>query len=613
MSQTSQSDLIGIADVAAKLPQFIRKVPHLISGLKQAYLRTPDTPAGLGIAFEKAVKRHPHGMALLFEEQKFSYNQLNAWANQIAHYYLSLGVRKGDVIAVMLENRPEMIATVIGLAKLGVTAALVNTSQSGKVLIHSINLVKPIALIVGEECRAAVDEIRQALEIKEDRFYWFADQATSINHGTAPSGYVNLAKVIDHFARFNPPTTAKVQGKDGLFYIYTSGTTGLPKAVIFTNSRWTLAYGTYGHVLALNKDDVMYVTLPLYHATGIVVCWCGVIASSGALAIRRKYSTSAFWQDVKKFDASAIGYVGELCRYLMDAPESDLEHGHRVKKMIGNGMRPNIWDKFKARFGIEEVLELYGSSEGNVGFTNLFNFDNTVGFSPTPYAVIEFDKDKNEPILNAQGYCKRVKKGQTGLLIGKITRRSPFDGYTDQSKNQAVIIQNVFKQGDAYFNTGDLVRDIGFRHAQFIDRLGDTFRWKGENVSTTQVENIVSDYAKIASAVVYGVEVPHTNGRAGMVAVTLAENSSLDEQDLTDMLTHFKAELPSYAVPLFIRIQEQVETTGTFKYLKNKLKTQGFNIHETQERILVWLPGQKSYTDLSPEIYENIQAYKYRF
>ena len=236
-----------------------------------------------------------------------------------------------------------------------------------------------------------------------------------------------------------------------------------------------------------------------------------------------------------------------------------------------------------------------------------------MGFSPTPYAVIEFDKDKNEPILNAQGYCKRVKKGQTGLLIGKITRRSPFDGYTDQRKNQAVIMQNVFKQGDAYFNTGDLVRDIGFRHAQFIDRLGDTFRWKGENVSTTQVENIVSDYAKIASAVVYGVEVPHTNGRAGMVAVTLAENSSLDEQDLTDMLTHFKAELPSYAVPLFIRIQEQVETTGTFKYLKNKLKTQGFNIHETQERILVWLPGQKSYTDLSPEIYENIQAYKYRF
>ena len=613
MSQTSQSDLIGIAEVAAKLPKFMRKVPHLISGLKQAYLRTSNTPAGLGIAFEKAVKRNPHGYALLFEDQKFTYNELNAWANQIAHYYLSLGARKGDVIAVMLENRPELIATVLGLAKLGVTAALVNTSQTGKVLIHSINLVKPIALIVGEECRGAVDEIRQALEINEDRFHWFADQATTVQHGHAPTGYLNLAKMADNFARFNPPTTGKVQGKDGLFYIYTSGTTGLPKAVVFSNSRWTLAYGTYGHVLALNKDDVMYVTLPLYHATGIVVCWCGVIASSGALAIRRKYSTSSFWQDVKKFDASAIGYVGELCRYLMDAPESELDHDHRVKKMIGNGMRPNIWDKFKARFGVEEVLELYGSSEGNVGFSNVFNFDNTVGFSPTPYAVIEFDKDKNEPIFDENGYCKRVKKGETGLLIGKITRRSPFDGYTDSSKNQAVIMQNVFKQGDAFFNTGDLVRDIGFRHAQFIDRLGDTFRWKGENVSTTQVENIVSDYAKIANAVVYGVEVPHTNGRAGMVAITLAEDSKLNEQDLSDMLTHFKNELPAYAVPLFIRVQEQVETTGTFKYLKNKLKTQGFNIHETNERILVLLPGQKSYCDLTQDIYVNIQSYKYRF
>ncbi len=613
MSQTPQSDLIGVAEVAAKLPKFMRKVPHLISGLKQAYLRTANTPAGLGLAFEKAVKRHPHGFALLFEEQKFTYKQLNEWSNQIAHYYLSLGARKGDVIAVMMENRPELIATVIGLAKLGVTAALVNTSQKGKVLIHSINLVKPIALIVGEECRAAVDEIRQALDIQEDRFHWFADQATLTHPGKAPNDYLNLAKMVDNFARFNPPTTAKVQGKDGLFYIYTSGTTGLPKAVIFSNSRWTLAYGTYGHVLALNKNDVMYVTLPLYHATGIVVCWCGVIASSGTLAIRRKFSTSSFWKDVKKFDASAIGYVGELCRYLMDAPESELDHDHRVKKMIGNGMRPNIWDKFKARFGVEEVLELYGSSEGNVGFSNVFNFDNTVGFSPTPYAVIEFDKEKNQPILDAHGYCKKVKKGETGLLIGKITRRSPFDGYTDSSKNQAVIMQNVFKPGDAFFNTGDLVRDIGFRHAQFIDRLGDTFRWKGENVSTTQVENIVSDYAKIANAVVYGVEVPHTNGRAGMVAITLAEDVSLNAQDLSDLFSHLKQNLPAYAIPLFIRVQKQVETTGTFKYLKNTLKTQGFNIHQTDEQILVLLPGQQAYCTLTREIYDNIQAYQYRF
>ena len=613
MSQTTQHDLIGIADVAAKIPAFLKKVPNLVNGLRQAYLRTPNTAAGLGLAFEKAVQRNPEGIALRFEDQSFSYTELNGWANQIAHYYLSLGAKKGDVVALMVENRPEMLASVIGLAKLGVTIALLNTSQVGKVLAHSINLVKPIAVIVGEECHAAVAEIRDELNIAADRFHWFADQPTQQNPGQAPEGFINLAEVIDTFPKFNPSTTHSVQGKDGLFYIYTSGTTGLPKAVIFTNSRWTLAYGTYGHVLNLGTEDVMYCTLPLYHATGMVVCWCGVIAGAGTFAIRRKFSTSSFWKDVQKFDASAIGYVGELCRYLMDAPSSELEKGHRVKKMIGNGMRPNIWDKFKNRFGIEEVLELYASSEGNVGFSNVFNFDNTVGFSPTPYAIVEFDKDKNEPVRDAKGHCKRVKKGTTGLLIGKITRRSPFDGYTDPEKNKSVIMKDVFCKGDAYFNTGDLVRDIGFRHAQFVDRLGDTFRWKGENVSTTEVENMLTEYDKIVEAVVYGVEIPNTNGRAGMAAITLKPEAELNDTDLKEMLSCFKKCLPAYSVPVFLRIQQQVETTGTFKYQKNKLKEQAFDPSKTDERLLVCLPGADAYCDVTAEVFTNIQAYQYRF
>lgn len=613
MSQTTQTDIITLGDVATRLPNFITKVPHILSGLKQAYIRTPTSPAGLGIAFEKAVKRNPQGIALLYEEQSYSYQALNEWANQIAHYYLSIGAKKGDVIAVMVENRPELIATIVALAKIGITIALVNTSQVGKVLAHSINLVNPIAVIAGEEVRAAIDEARQELKIAEDRFHWFADQETRKNAGKAPKGYVNLAEQIDQFPKFNPSTTRTVTGKDGLFYIYTSGTTGLPKAVIFTHSRWTLAYGTYGHILNLGKDDVMYVTLPLYHATGVVVCWCGVIAGSATLAVKRKYSTSSFWKDVQKFNASAIGYVGELCRYLIDAPATDLDRGHRVTKMIGNGMRPNIWGKFKERFGVEEVLELYASSEGNVGFSNIFNFDNTVGFSPTPYAIVEFDKEKNELVRDKKGYCKKVKTGEVGLLVGKITSRSPFDGYTDPEKNKSVILKDVFTQGDSYFNTGDLVRDIGFRHAQFVDRLGDTFRWKGENVSTTEVENMVCEYEKIAEAVVYGVEIPNTNGRAGMAAITLVEGQELNETDLSEMVSVFKKCLPSYAIPVFLRVQEKVETTGTFKYQKNKLKEDAFNPNKTSERLLVLLPGATSYCDVNSEIFENIQSYQYRF
>ena len=613
MSQTTQTDIITVGDVATRLPNFITKVPHILSGLKQAYLRTPASPTGLGIAFEKAVKRNPQGIALLFEDQSYSYRALNEWANQIAHYYLSLGAKKGDVIAVMVENRPELIATIVALAKIGVTIALVNTSQVGKVLAHSINLVNPIAVIAGEEVRAAIDEIRQDLNVAQDRFHWFADQETRKHAGTAPKGYVNLAQQIDQFPKFNPSTTRTVTGKDGLFYIYTSGTTGLPKAVIFTHSRWTLAYGTYGHILNLGKDDVMYVTLPLYHATGVVVCWCGVIAGSATLAVRRKYSTSAFWKDVQKFNASAIGYVGELCRYLIDAPTTELDRAHRVTKMIGNGMRPNIWGKFKERFGVQEVLELYASSEGNVGFSNIFNFDNTVGFSPTPYAIVEFDKEKNELVRDKKGHCKKVKTGEVGLLIGKITSRSPFDGYTDPEKNKSVILKDVFTKGDSYFNTGDLVRDIGFRHAQFVDRLGDTFRWKGENVSTTEVENMVCEYHKIAESVVYGVEIPNTNGRAGMAAITLVDGEELNEADLSAMVNVFKKCLPSYAIPVFLRVQAKVETTGTFKYQKNKLKEDAFNPAKTSERLLVLLPGATAYCDVNAEIFNNIQSYQYRF
>ena len=576
-------------------------------------MRTPASPTGLGIAFEKAVKRNPQGIALLFEDQSYSYRALNEWANQIAHYYLSLGAKKGDVIAVMVENRPELIATIVALAKIGVTIALVNTSQVGKVLAHSINLVNPIAVIAGEEVRAAIDEARPELKVPQDRFHWFADQETRKHAGTAPKDYVNLAQQIDQFPKFNPSTTRTVTGKDGLFYIYTSGTTGLPKAVIFTHSRWTLAYGTYGHILNLGKDDVMYVTLPLYHATGVVVCWCGVIAGSATLAVRRKYSTSAFWKDVQKFNASAIGYVGELCRYLIDAPTTELDRAHRVTKMIGNGMRPNIWGKFKERFGVQEVLELYASSEGNVGFSNIFNFDNTVGFSPTPYAIVEFDKEKNELVRDKKGHCKKVKTGEVGLLIGKITSRSPFDGYTDPEKNKSVILKDVFTKGDSYFNTGDLVRDIGFRHAQFVDRLGDTFRWKGENVSTTEVENMVCEYHKIAEAVVYGVEIPNTNGRAGMAAITLVDGEELNEADLSAMVNVFKKCLPSYAIPVFLRVQAKVETTGTFKYQKNKLKEDAFNPAKTSERLLVLLPGATAYCDVNAEIFNNIQNYQYRF
>ena len=613
MSQTNHQDVITLTDIAKRMPQLLKKLPHVVKGLVLANNTSKTKAMGLGWAFEKSVRANPYGIALLYQDLQLTYSQFNEWINQLAHYFLAQGLKKGDVIAVVIENRPELLALAVACAKIGVTLALVNSSQTGKVLTHSINLVKPKIVVFGEELLSSIEDIIGDLAVDPSHLHWLADRDTRKDAGQAPSGYKNLGELIKSYPQFNPPTTNTVFYGDGLFYIYTSGTTGLPKAVVFNHGRWMKAYGTLGHIMDLGEEDIMYVTLPFYHATAMVACWSAVLAGNSGIAIRRKFSASQFWADVRKFDATSIAYVGELCRYLMETPEAMTDREHRVSKMMGNGLRPNIWGKFKQRFGVSEVYELYASSEGNVGFSNIFNFENTVGFSPLPYAIVKYDKELEQPMRDSNGFMMKVSKGEAGLLLGEITAKSPFDGYTDPEKSKASIFQDVFVKGDSYFNTGDLIRDIGFRHAQFVDRLGDTFRWKGENVSTTEVENIIADHPKVAEAVVYGVEIANTNGRAGMCAITPHEGQQITEADHAELLSFCKKHLPAYAVPVFIRVQAQMETTGTFKYQKNNLKKHGFDPAQTDDPLLVWLPSSQCYSPVTADVFDNIQQAKYRF
>jgi citronellyl-CoA synthetase len=612
--KAKHSDVITATDVAERIPKLLKKMPHMIHGLILANDTRPNKPMGFGFEFERATRENPYGIALYYLDVQYTYTQFNEWANKIAHYLLSCGIKKGDVITVLIENRPELLVTSLACAKVGAIAALVNCSQTGKSLIHSVNLVKPKMLIVGDELKASVNEVKDSLELEPNQFYWLADEDTRKPRSSVtkpvPAGYQDLAELIIDQPRFNPPCSHHVFHGDGLFYIYTSGTTGLPKAVVFKHGRWMKGYGTLGFIVNLNKDDVLYATLPFYHATAMVVCWSAVIAGNAGLAIRRKFSAREFWVDARRYNATAIGYVGELCRYLMDSPPNPNDRKNHVTKMVGNGMRANIWHDFKQRFGIDEVFELYGSSEGNVGFSNIFNFENTVGFSPVPYAIVRYDQEKGEPVLNKKGFMTKVKKGESGLLIGEITKTAPFDGYTDPEKNKATILEGVFKKGDKFFNTGDLVRDLGFRHAQFVDRLGDTFRWKGENVSTTEVENHVADHDAICEAVVYGVEIPNTNGRAGMCAITPHPEA---EVDYAELLSFFKKCMPAFAIPVFIRVQAQVETTGTFKYQKTNLKKEAFDPSQTQDPLLVWLPGTTTYVFVTDEVFAGIHSGAYRF
>jgi citronellyl-CoA synthetase len=342
------------------------------------------------------------------------------------------------------------------------------------------------------------------------------------------------------------------------------------------------------------------------------VCWGSAVSGASGFAIRRKFSASQFWNDARKYRATTIGYVGELCRYLVDQPPGADDSRHDVKKMIGNGLRPGAWNEFKTRFAVNHICELYAASDGNIGFTNILNFDNTIGFSLMSWELVAYDHDSGAPIREANGLMRKVAKGEQGLLLAKIDDKAPLDGYTDPQKTAKVVLHDVFEKGDRYFNTGDLLRNIGFGHAQFVDRLGDTYRWKGENVSTTEVENILLQHPHISEAVAYGVEIRNTNGRAGMAAITPAE--SLATLDFSELLAFAREQMPAYAVPLFLRVKVKMETTGTFKYQKTRLKDEAFDTGKTgDDPIYAWLPGTQTYVQVTEQLLSDIHSGKYRY
>lgn len=608
MSRTP-SDAITWAMMLRKLPTIARALPRIVKGRKLANVQDPSQPCGLGWCFEQAVQRNPQGPALLCGDTVWSYAQVNERANRIAHYLLAQGIGKGDCVAVFIENRPQLLVTVLAVAKVGAVSAMVNTSQTGDALVHSLALVAPVAVVVGDERVAAFNDVRGRTALSNARTWWVADQEGA----DVPPDFVDLISHSDSFPADNPVSSQQVFFNDPCFYLYTSGTTGLPKAGVFRHGRWMRTSTSFGLIaLDMQPDDILYCTLPLYHATGLCVCWGAAICGASGFAIRRKFSASQFWSDVRRYRATTLGYVGELCRYLIDQPAAVEDRQHSVKKMIGNGLRPGAWSAFKTRFGIEHICELYAASDGNIGFTNVLNFDNTVGFSLMGWELVHYDHDSGAPLRNLKGRMQKVPKGQPGLLLARIDEKAPLDGYTDPAKTEKTIYRDVFTPGDRYFNTGDLLRNIGFGHGQFVDRLGDTYRWKGENVSTTEVENVLLQHPQVAEAVAYGVEIPGTNGRAGMAAITPSE--SLATLDFSELLQFLQGKLPAYAVPLFLRIKVKMDTTGTFKYQKTRLKTEAFDpCIAGGEPIYAWLPGTTTYVPVDRQLAMQIQGGQWRY
>ncbi len=556
----------------------------------------------IGRLVEHWARRRGDATALRDHRQRLSYREYNASANRYAALLSLCGIGHGDVVAVLMQNRVEVITLVTGTVKLGAAAGMLNYQQRGDVLAHSLSLVQPRALVVGTECGEAFESVRHRLPGSlRDRVFWLGD-----GEHEPIDGLRDLATEAAERSAANPETTGEVTTSDPAFHIFTSGTTGLPKAAVMSHGRWLRAmYGVGLASMRMRHDDVLYCPLPLYHNNALTLSWGAALGAGATLAIGRKFSASGFWKEVRGFDATAFVYIGELCRYLLEQPAESGDRDHQVRVCLGNGLRPELWDRFKERFGIPHINEFYGASECNLVFTNSFNVSRSCGFCPLSYAVVDYDPATEQPRRDSRGRLTKVRRGETGLLLSRVTRLSPFDGYTDRQESEKKLVRDGFRKGDCWFNTGDLVRPMGFRHVQFVDRLGDTFRWKGENVATTEVEQAMHAAPMVDEAVVYGVEVPGHEGRAGMAAVTLkGGNGHLDGEALA---RHLRDTLPGYAVPLFLRMRNGHETTSTFKYRKTDLKQQGFDPEAVNEPLYVLRDRQQGYELLTPELCQAIR------
>lgn len=545
---------VGLLDIATQVPGLLMDAPVIVRGVLTGFLARPTAKTSIGKVFQDRAAQHADRVFLKFGDERITYREANETVNRYAAVLAARGVGHGDVVGVMLRNSPDAVLIMLAIVKCGAVTGMLNYHQRGNVLAHSIGLLTATAVV------AEPDLIDPIVESGADTTGLMTIEELHRLAATAPVG--------------NPASASAVLAKDKAFYIFTSGTTGMPKASVMTHYRWLRALGGFGGLgLRLRNTDTLYCCLPLYHNNALTVSLGSVLNSGSALALGKSFSASRFWEEVIGYEATAFVYIGEICGYLLNQPPKPTDRAHKVRVIVGNGLRPAIWDEFTQRFGIPRVCEFYGASEGNTAFVNVFNVSKSTGICPSPVAFVEYDPDSGEPARGSDGRLHKVKSGEPGLLLSKVSDFQPFDGYTDKSATEKKLIRNAFKDGDVWFNTGDLMRSQGFGHAAFADRLGDTFRWKGENVATTEVEAAVASNPLIEECTVFGVEVPGAGGRAGMAAVQLKDGKEFDGKALADA---FYGHLPSYAVPLFIRVVDSLAHTSTFKSQKVELRKQGY-------------------------------------
>ena len=558
-----------------------------------------------GLAVAENAERNPYKIMCLFEERLISWGELNERANQFARFLKASGVQRGDVVSLFMENRIEHFIISTAICKIGAIAGLINTSLTGHSLEHCIETIKSKKLIFGSELIESVEQIKEMLTLKK------RDDFIAIDDAVCKTGdwFGNFDLYENDYSTENLAETKTIPSNSPGYYIFTSGTTGLPKASVITYSRLFRVSGVFSRIaLKLKPDDRLYICVPLYHGNALFIGFGTILDSGASIHLARHFSAGSFWNDIRKHQSNSFVYVGELCRYLLLQPEREDDADNPAIKCMGNGLRPDIWMAFKNRFGLATINEYYGATEGNAGCINLFHKDLTVGTCPVKHALVAYDINEDTIIRNHKGRCTKVTQGRPGLLLIEISGKATFDGYTNRQDTEKKIVRDVFKKGDRYFNTGDLLKEVyvGFTffmpHYAFEDRTGDTYRWKGENVSTNEIGDIINNCSDVTMCNVYGVKVPETEGRAGMAALVL----NVESPDMTEISYHIQRTIPGYARPLFLRLLDNMEVTNTLKLKKQRLKEEAFHPDKCSDRVYVLKPGAELYEPLDSVFYQTI-------
>ena len=593
-----------------RLKRDLRFVGALRRTLARVKSVRPDSTTLMPDDLEAAVDKYAQRPAIVFEGRTVTYAQLDAMANRYAHWATGRGIKRGDTVALFTPNRLEYVAVWYGLSKVGVATALINNQLAGLGLVHCLDVCGAAHLILDPETLPVFESVRATL--RRSMTEWILGAGAAAPPVRADRDLDRALKGVSSLRPTRETARYGVTAKDVALYIFTSGTTGLPKAARITHVRAQLYMRGFAAATEAKPTDRIYCPLPLYHATGGL---CGVgaaLLSGGVLLLRKRFSAGAFWTDVAEQGATMFVYIGELCRFLVNAPPGADEHRHKLRLAFGNGLRQDVWERMQARFRIPHILEFYGATEGNVSMLNFDGKPGAVGRVPKflkkrfNFRLAKFDDETESVFRNASGRAVEARPGEIGEMLGEIRAddaRANFAGYSDKASTEAKVLRDVFTPGDAWFRTGDLMRQDGEGYFYFVDRVGDTFRWKGENVATGEVAERLGHAPGVLEANVYGVAVPGAEGKAGMASLVVGP-----EFDLEALRARVDEELPAYARPVFLRLKTEIETTGTFKYRKIDAVAEGYDPQKVTEPLYMRGPGGAGYVPLDAKLYGQVQA-----